>query len=253
MIQQALNTFIYLMLARFVLNDVSHMLDSYYSWVEDAWVEFNKYAISHGIRFFTPNEAYRSMIERRMPMNDLGVRPAPISDAVRAQLFQYEKTLVEGPLPNWRIPPVRAIENLRAYMAGYHLIAMGVAPNQVVNDVYYLMRGRFLPFYGAYKKAPARITEVELLSGTDQWYKDLRAAANLFIDGTRADKVIAIDAVAHLLHEYEPRTLVEDLFVTGLESFHGTPIWVALNQMFDIWFGVVPRRGISLVEYIEGA
>ncbi len=248
-----MNGMIALMMAKFMMNDVPHALgfqnSSSFPWVNEAWYKLNAYAISHGIQFFSPQEAYSSMIEHRMPVND--IKRKPLSDSVRSIILMYERTLREEQ-PNWKLPTRQELENLRAYMAGYHLIAVGEASDTVVNDVYYLIKDRFLRFARAYESGPSEVTEFEVQTGTVQWYKDLKTTANLFIGDTRADKVIAIDAVAHLLHEYEPRTLVEDLFAEShlLASFNGTPIWVALGQMFDIWFGIDPRRVISLAEYI---
>lgn len=261
MIQQFFNGMIKLMLAKFILNDIPHTLglSGSYSWVESAWRKLDSYAVSYGIKFFSPNEAYMSMVEHRMPVDNItgSLLPKTVLD----YLGMYKRYLEKGPLPNWTVPTRRELENLRAYMAGYHMIAIGEASDKLVNDVYYLVKDRFLEFAAAYEnsKKTKEMTELDtlldVLTGTDQWYKDLKTAANLFIDGARVDKVIAIDAVAHLLHEYEPRTVAEELFVEGLgatgASFDVTPIWFALNQMFDIWFGVEPRRGMSFAEFME--
>lgn len=224
---------------------------SYY-WMEDAWGKLDTYAVSHGIKFFSPDEAYRSMIEHRMPVDDITGRP--IYKTVLGYLGMYQRSL-KMKLPNWAVPSRIELENLRAFMAGYHMIAIGEASDQLVNDVYYLTKDRFLRFAAAYREGPAEVTEFEIQTGTVQWYRDLKTAADLFVNGTRADKVIAIDAVAHLLHEYEPRTAVEDIFVEGLgvtgATFEFTPIWFALGQMFDIWFGADPRRVISFAEFME--
>lgn len=211
-----------------------------FDWVTSGWRGLNIFARRSGIEFFTPSEAYRSMLEGRMPIND--IKLGPLDTAIRSVLSLYEKSLKEGPLPNWRVPHPESIERLRAFMAGYHLIAIGKAPDRVVDDTYSLIKDEFLKFVAAYEEPP-EVGEFEETLGVGEWYHDLHLAATKFTNGARADKVLAIDAVVGLLHEYEARTLVDELFVSGLESFEFTPMWVTLNQLFDIWFGPGPRRG----------
>jgi len=252
MIHEIAEGLIKLMLVKFMMNEVPHaagIIGASYPWVPAAWNRLNQYAISQRIQFFSPNEGYLATLERRMPIDD--IKGGPLSENVLHFMNIY-KTLTMHRLPNIKLPPKSAIEKIRVFMAGYHLIAIGEASNEVVDDVYYLLKKPFLKFHNDYETERRKAASLEDESYVIQWMKDLKTASSLFIDGSRADKVIAIDAVAHMLHEYEPRPVIEDLFIADLESVTFTPIGVVLAQMFDIWFGLDPRRGITFADYIEG-
>ncbi len=151
-------------------------------WVEPAWQQLVTYCESNGVML---GQAY----QRDLESAGSGVEASGIRQA--------------------------ALVTYKTIMAGYWLISNSTAPDTVVDQVYAILK----------RKIHDATNEIETVEGMplDQFIDTLRTeegrqgtiydigylGASLrlqslkrhFIDGYRADKVIAIDAVMHMAHE----------------------------------------------------
>lgn len=206
-------------------------------WVGPAWEDLDKFARTHGILYFGPKEALSSMIDRRIPHPVVGTLPEP----VLTYLEPYKQRL-KGPYGGY--PPLATREQLskfKAMLAGYHLIATGVASDQVVNDVYRLLKPEALEW----GKEPDGMTIY-----MEEWQKRITGVAERFEKAeSRADKVLAIDALVSTVHEFEPRWLMNDFFGEG-QYMEFTPLDITIRQLLDIWFGS-PWDGLTIVDLVE--
>lgn len=189
MILQIGNTFIMMMLAKFMLNDLPHSLGlagteaNSESWRPVAWSRLLAFASSRSI---------------------------PLREAVEADAGKGEVT-------------IQALRNYRTVMAGYYLIAANSASTKVVNEVYRVIKrendrditrlydidGVNYTLQEAVKilRKEEGIPEDRTIAQVPTGVGYLPALERIlwlhsfFKDGTRLDKVIAIDAAVHMVHD----------------------------------------------------
>lgn len=181
MIEEFFNGMITLLLTKFMLNDVPHaagMLGKH-TWVEAAWNDLCDFLATEG-------RDLRGAVQQDLGENGLSTD---------------------------------AVNDLKIVTSGYFLIAIGEASNEVVNDVYNLLNSGIPQAkegiastagmsYGDFlEKAIHEYGPPTARPGTD-WglygvILGVEAASRLFINGARADKVIAIDAVMTIQHVTE--------------------------------------------------
>ena len=185
MIQQTLNGMITLMLAKFVLNEVPHVMGllddsgSSKSWVEPAWAKTCVFAQSYGVHLQSAYERF-VLIQPELDLQ-----------------FPAIAALTPSILPS---SSVRA-KDTKTLVAGYWLIANDLASDEVVNDVHLLL----LTYYGKSEKA--------YMETMGMSYEEMaEETADFALEGflpvlgliksakTRADKAIAIDAFMQCSH-----------------------------------------------------
>lgn len=217
MIQMFFNGIIYMMLTKFITNDLSHMLNVSL-WVDPAWQKLCVFYRERAFGLKDLDELYRATVERRMPKGTL-------SPGAEAFLENWQTHVTVSPLPGMKVGSSEQLRKLKTVLAGYHLIALGEAPDVVVNDVFDIVKVELG-------------LEDEEGEPEDQWWVDIinKAKDSLRTAETRADKVFAIDRVLSIAHQYEARWLASDYF-GGIDS---TPIDLGLRQLFEMWFGAAP-------------
>lgn len=194
---QFANSLIYLLLAKFMLNDLPHaagFLEPAGShnpigpfpttrfWVEPAWRQLVEHCEAWGIML---EEAYQHDVE----------------DPELGEAHPEDKII--------------GLANYKTVMAGYWLIATGKAPDTVVDQVYSILKrliqesvvvlevGEGMPLDDFIGVLRAEVGQQGTIHDMGYLGASLRIQylRNSFINGPRASKVIAIDKVIHLQHE----------------------------------------------------
>lgn len=209
----------------------ARLLASEPAWVNEAWLKVSQYMLRQDIRYVTMQEGYQSTLEGRMPV--FFEQP---SSAIE-EWFGFYRKQIAGKIAAFGPPPFDTVRKFRIMLSGYYLIAVGEAPDQVVKDVYQLLK----PEVKQYADSIIGPPETE-------WQTEVLKVYSLFIDGTRADQVIAIDAVIHLSHEYEARPLLMD-FYGEHSQLDFTPLAFVARQYFDALMG--SQWGMTFLEFVE--
>ena len=186
MTQQALNGMLTIMLAKFLLNDVPHAMGMYgtrLSWIVDAWRTLCDDALPYGLN-----------INERM-----------------------SKAIIDD-----NIDPA-SIKTYKMLLGGFYSMFKGTASDEMVNDMYctlkngikwgknYISRTEGMSFDNAlkfYRREYGVPEEREpLLLSEDMGYlgvlEGIAYVDRLYINGTRLDKVVAIDSTMYVVHTTE--------------------------------------------------
>jgi len=184
MIQAAFNTVIYMMLARFMLNDMPHaagIFDKQRDWVEHGWAMLTESVIPQGI--------YLNLIAER------GLADSSITHS--------------------------GLQKYKAIMGGYYLLFRGEAPDEAVDTIYGMIKEALLRTRQGFQRTEGMPFDdfVKVLRREEGVPEDRAVLTppsgagylaamerQLWVEskmknGTRLDKAIAIDAVMHLEHE----------------------------------------------------
>lgn len=185
MISTVINGVIAALMAKFIMNDLPHAAGlSGNTWVDQAWGKLAVFAESRGIR-----------------VQEI------ISKAVQTENISET-----------------ALRNYKKLFGGYYVIAIGEAPDSIVDSVYCYLKGGIAATRKALEeeegKSFAEILkearrdagvpedrEVTSVPEPDSGYLGMLEgviyAGKLFTNGTRANKVLAIDSTMYIIHATE--------------------------------------------------
>ena len=202
MLQQMFNMVCTLLFSKVILNDIPHALlpGSRQEWVDPAWKSLIEFAQRKG-------------------------------EHVPSDYLMWGISAEDRPV----------VDKYKTVLAGYYLIATERAPDYVIDEVYAILKDglkRRLPPLPELEQELLRLKRREAVGSANihdrmimNYLERVIPILKLFVDGTRSDKVIAIDSLMSYSHEHA--AFIDDVLDIKEEQkelfmFEGAPCSVML-------------------------